>query len=416
MKRTILAISLAALLLAGCAEVPEDVKQREAERQDQQSAAAADGAEERSGKLRYIPVSELPADVEKALAMKLSNFTISERETVDLPEEYAEYDFVQADGMDKNAQTLAERFYSPEELSKVTLEKGEDSWDERTYIYQGFRSEEEKLHCFVWDDGFFCMLKPPFFDKMGSDGQFRAIYHVDRNDDLSDKYLLGETEVTVAQAAEAAQKWVNENYAEFEPEYDFAVKTIIAKENSDGEYFLDITVSKILNGIDIDELREFLEDTGVDVPNKPGATYFKTVKMENKLKIMMKNGLYPEYFSNIHGYQIPTEKKKLNEIVSLTSAFEYIESTFTNFDKVVDIGDVNLKHILIPDYDYTLGSYSNDAGTVYNDRLVWEFIIDVTDSEVDGLVNDRNDIRKYIYIDAETGEMEFEFNVNVLLQ
>ena len=52
-------------------------------------------------------------------------------------------------------------------------------------------------------------------------------------------------------------------------------------------------------------------------------------------------------------------------------------------------------------------------------RLVWEMIISLSEDEEKSLSRikpEHGDVRKYIRIDAETGEMEFEFDVNMLLQ
>ena len=76
------------------------------------------------------------------------------------------------------------------------------------------------------------------------------------------------------------------------------------------------------------------------------------------------------------------------------------------------IGDIELKYMLSPEYDYKAYKFYNTAGTKMKGRIVWEFVIDVPQD----VGSEYNDVRKYICIDVQTGEMIYEFDVNALLQ
>ncbi|MCD7741570.1 MAG: hypothetical protein LUI06_05155 [Ruminococcus sp.] len=47
-------------------------------------------------------------------------------------------------------------------------------------------------------------------------------------------------------------------------------------------------------------------------------------------------------------WHTPTEKEELTEIVSLSSAIDSIEETFTDFNEPMTINDINLKYTLTP--------------------------------------------------------------------
>ena len=423
MRKHIMTLALAVLLLSSCADVPEDVKQREAERQNQQSAAAADGDGERSGDLDYIPTSELGADVEKALAGQYRNMIISDKIRFELPEDYVKLSFTQASDYDSNAEELARKFFTYEEFSKMTFERTVepvvtatndpdfDLEDQPNLITsQTYRSEEDKLHCSVWDNGFCCMIKPALFDTMGGDGRFVTIYHADRADDLSDSYQLGDGQVTVREAVDITQKWVDDNFAYFEPEYSFRVKTVIVKKNDMDEYQFDIRVAKAYKGIYLDELREITDDP---IPKEDGiGHYYKTKYSTNYLTFIMRTKPEPEYFTNTVGTLIPQEEGRLNEIVSLSSALKYMENKFSDLNETLNICDIKLKYMLTPDYDFKAGVSYDAAGTKFTAKIVWEFVIDAPPQPG----SDLNDIRKYICLNAETGEMEFQFDIYQLLQ
>ena len=422
MKRitAILAAALIAAAMAGCNEVPEDVRSR---REGWQSAIDQAGGSEYPTEADLISADELQSDIQNALSDKYRNFILSDNIKVELPEEFAECSFTQVTDFDSNAEALAERFFSADEMSNVELKKvsepaaaasndPEYNADDDPNIIncRSYRDEEQKLHISVWDNGFFCLMKPSFFDTLGADGKFYKLYHVDRSDDLSDTYTLGDKEVSVKEAADSAQKWVDDNYAPFEPDHKFRVKTVIVKYNDLGEYMFTIRISKSYKGIYLDELRE-VTDNSIKRPDGQ-KNYFRYVNTLNYLEIQMKTECFPEYFSNPTGTLIPKEEKKLGKVVSLSSALGLIEKKFTDFDEPYTINDINLKYMLYPEYDFKSGKFYNTAGNNYSARIVWEFVIDVPQEQ--GSTN--NDVRRFICVDAETGEISFEFELSKLWQ
>ena len=420
MKKKIIIAAISLVMLVGCNEVPEDVRSREEERQGVISHAEMS---EHPTEAKLISTNELQADVENALSGKYRNFILSDNIKVELPEEYAECSFTQAADFDSNAEALAEKFFSSDEMSKVELKKvsepaviasddPEYNADDNPNIIncRSYRDEEQKLHISVWDNGFCCLIKPSFFDTLGADGKFYKLYHVDRSDDLSDTYLLGEKEVSVKEAADNAQKWVDDNYARFEPDYKFRVKTVIVKYNDLGEYMFNIRISKSYKGIYIDELHE-VTDSSIKRPDGLG-NYFQYINTLNYLEIQMKTESVPEYFSNATGTLIPKEEKALGKVVSLSSALGLIENKFADFNEPYIISDINLKYMLYPNYDFKSGIYYNTAGNNYSARIVWEFVIDVPQEQ--GSSN--NDVRRFVCVDAETGEISYEFELSKLWQ
>ena len=413
MKKKIIIAAISLVMLVGCNEVPEDVRSRTEEREEAKSAARAE-ASDSSGELGYISLSDLRNDIDKALSVKYSNFILADGLKVDLPAEYSICDFKQADDFEKKADILAGRFFTEDELEGETIsllnEPATDGENDPNMIYaRGFRDNDKKLHCFVWDSGFSLLMKPYFFDDLGTDSTFFKLYHVDRGDDLSDKYKLADGEMTVKEASDLAQEWVDKNYSDIEPDYLFRVKTVIVRMNDDEEYHFLIRVSKIYKGIALDELCETVDCSESD-PN--GGYYYRIENSLNYIEIKIGKQGEIGYFSNATGTLVPKEKGQLDKIISLSSALGYLQKTFADFNDPMKVGDIELKYMLSPEYDYKAYKFYNTAGTKMKGRIVWEFVIDVPQD----VGSEYNDVRKYICIDVQTGEMIYEFDVNALLQ
>ncbi|MCM1508974.1 MAG: hypothetical protein NC177_17840 [Ruminococcus flavefaciens] len=96
-------------------------------------------------------------------------------------------------------------------------------------------------------------------------------------------------------------------------------------------------------------------------------------------------------------------------------SFDYCENTFTDF-KNVTISDIDIMYTLTPVYDESNASEDdpfNFEFIGYDSYPVWEFVIDVPPEDflANGEVNTYGDIRKYIYIDMVTGELNYNFDI-----
>lgn len=400
MKKTISAI-LAAVMLTACAEVPDNVASKNEERQSSSSVR------EHPAEPESIPFSELRADVDKALAETYSNYDLAGGITVDLPEKLIKCDFVQADNYTDRAGELMDRLFDSSLTEGLTPEKTTEQLYTEAYMNTsaGFRNEERQLHYCLWDNGFLCFMKPLLFNDMIEDGETLKIYHADRGDDLSDSYQLGDRQVQVSEAVAAANDWLDKNYADLEPDYQISIKTVIARQNAAGEKILELYAHKMYKGIELDELANRIEDG-------------KMKYISKSVMMIMKNGTDIDYLTNGDGIITPVEQGELDKVISLSSAMGTIEKVFTDFYDRMTVNDINLKYTLTPDYDPDPenGAPYSAPGTKVKGRLVWEFVIDVAPDVIadnSGFSSSHvGDVRRYIYIDAEDGSIDFEFDLN----
>ena len=405
-KRKLMILLTCAVLISavfsGCADAPENVRSSNAE------------TELHSGELATIPVSELCADIDYALSETYSNFTLREGMKVEIPDTITLCDFKYPDGRTERAEELAVRFLGEDVVEKAEFSTEEAteggsnySWPKSKGIYY---NEELRVHFNVSDNGFIAFFKSVSFDSPFINGPRKAIYRVDRGEDLSGSYDIGGETVTVQQAADAAQEWLDKNYADVEPDYDIKVKTIIVQENESGGLSYNITADKHYKGIELDEIN----DTVV-----PECDEYKYITSD--IMLDMRKGTEITSFTTNHGTPVPVEKGTADKIISLSSALGYIENTFTDFYNEPEISSIGLKYTLTPQNDTEHFQSADDCGVECHGELVWEFIIDVPDDELPhynqndpSAIEETDDVRKYIYINALTGEMDHEFDINRL--
>lgn len=393
MKRLMIAASV--LLLAGCAKTPDDVKSNV-------------GGQNTDASIEYISADKSNEDISAALSKKYSQFDIADGISVDIPDKIYECSFVQAENYEENYSEIFAGFFDEDILSAAEIKKVE-SLD--GMISYSFTDPALRAYGCVGNNGFICFVKPSAYQDMFLGGDRIKVYHADRSDDLSDSYMLDGGEISVGQAAELAQKWIDENYAAYEPDYDIKVKTIIARRNDMGEYSFDIHAEKIYKGIALDSLSQ---------------------KMEGRKMVYATQELYMQMFkpdeigslTNGNGLILPRGDKEVGEIVSLSSALNYLESTFTDFNENMMINDIGLKYTLMPQNDYENDQSCYDAGIEFESRLVWEFVIDIPEEDMPKGNTEEEQasyrtlgaMQKYIYIDAQTGDMDFEFDVYNLMK
>ncbi|MCD8095098.1 MAG: hypothetical protein LUE12_03095 [Ruminococcus sp.] len=395
-KPLLLAASL--LLLTSCAR--SDV-------------ASSNESEEEALNVELISVDELADDVEAALKKTPSNFVLSNYINVELPDEYYECDFQQISGFDENYESIFSSFFD-EEVYKDAEIVHETTIDAMT----SYSFENDGDFCCVGDNGFVAFYYSSVDGSPFETGIRADIFHTDRADaDLDYTWVTKDNRITLREVVENAQTWFDERYAQFEPDYQISVKTVVARkpdeESSYSDFYYQVFAEKKYKGVALDSLIPMYND---DSDLLKYQTYRVCLWLDIYGDVLcMTNGT---------GMITPTDEEKLTEIVSLSSAIDYIEETFTDFETSLTINDINLKYTLSPSYnpnpDTDAGEYDSayKAGNEVDGNLVWEFVIDLADNEFSfGIDNDSyGNIQRFIYVDAQTGEMDFEFNASNLIQ
>lgn len=406
------AFLILALFLSSCATVPDDVKKEMNKYRDSSAEYVNSNFE-----FTYIEKSKIKDNSNMALQKKYTQFEIEDNIVIDEISNINIMEFVYLEQYQENFNDVMKCFFSDEELKKQEISSSNNS-DGSTTV--SFWNETDKMYGCVGDNGFIAMLKPDAFNISFAYSEPNVkIYHVDRNDDLSDVYQLNNGSCSVADAVEYINNWFSIEYKKLSPDFDYKVKTVIVRKHNKN-FMFEIHTELLYKGIPLDSLTA---EAATDEKSKN--TYMTYTNAT--INIQMANVNQIDSFTNGTGILKPIEKSNIDKCISLESALKYCEHTFTDF-KNITISDIGIKYTLTPVYDY-IGMESKDenennikmqnpysAGITVTSHPVWEFIIDVDPSEFlkDGEINTYGDVRKYIYIDMVTGELHY--NMDIVLQ
>lgn len=350
MKNLKLLAAAVAVVLAGCAQTPDSVR----------SSAEKDSKERNEiTAIQYISSNKLSDDIDNALDKSYTQFDLRENISVELPEDYCEVDFTQISDYEENYEKIMTRIFGKDVLDHENTVHDETGDGMVSY---SFSDDDEKMYGCVGNNGFICFAKPSAFDDLFNGGNRVKIYHIDRDDDLSDSYELDGTSVTIKQAADFAQDWLDKNYADLEPDLEIAVKTIIVRQSDQGIYSFDIHASKKYNGVLLDDLVQMTDTSDESM---------------SKMKYITQ-GIYMQMFksdeigslTNGNGILIPKKERSVDKIISLSSAMGFIENTFTDFNEKMEISAIDLKYTLTPLNDNKNGQSCYDAGIKFDSHLV----------------------------------------------
>ena len=398
MKNLKLLAAAVAVVLAGCAQTPDSVRFSAEKDSKERNEITA---------IQYISSNKLSDDIDNALDKSYTQFDLRENISVKLPEDYCEVDFTQISDYEENYEKIMTRIFGKDVLDRENTVHDETGDGMVSY---SLSDDDEKMYGCVGNNGFICFAKPSAFDDLFNGGNRVKIYHIDRNDDLSDSYELDGTSVTIKQAADFAQDWLDKNSADLEPDLEIAVKTIIVRQSDQGIYSFDIHASKKYNGVLLDNLVQMTDTSDESM---------------SKMKYITQ-GIYMQMFksdeigslTNGNGILIPKKERSVDKIISLSSAMGFIENTFTDFNEKMEISAIDLKYTLTPLNDNKNGQSCYDAGIKFDSHLVWEFVMDVPENEmpVGDEYSSAGNIQRFIYLDAESGDLDYEFDINMLMQ
>ncbi len=305
-------------------------------------------------------------------------------------------------------------FFSENEIEKQDIKESVGGDGLKTI---SFYNASEMKYCCVGENGFISALTPEAFEiSFGNNVENIKIINVDRGESTDEIYKLSDGEYSISDAVSYVDEWLNNVYKPFEPEYVFKVKYVIIRKYNNDDFYYEITAEKYYNDIPLDSLiqtNSFNEET--QIPS------MQFVTKPIKIQMFRKNEI--SSFTNGTGSVVPIQPLEVNKIITPHSALEYCRLTFADYNEM-NINDVGLKYTLTPVYteDIIDIPYENqlikrqssyEPGMSFSSRLVWEIIIDANPNEFlkKGEINKYGHIRKYIYVDAISGELFFDFKM-----
>ncbi len=417
MKKFFLNLTICILIVfaySGCSTIPENVKN------DISKHNTSSDIVFNNEQYKYIDIAKITEDFENALKNEYGHFELSKEIFIPNHKEIYAMEFEYVDNFCKNADEIFKIFFENEVLKNQTIIN--DNTNPRM-VTKKFYNDEDAVYCCVGNNGFTAMLQPSAFrNSFSRTDTVIKTYHMDRGEISNDVYTLLDGECTIDEAVSFVNEWLNTKWKRFENYYDFSVKTLMVKELN-GKHYFDFVIEKYYKGIPLNEISD-----PVISEDENGYPYVKHTY--SNIRINMMNCREISLFTNETGIIKPTDSVAIDSIISLGTVLKLCETTITDFQKI-EISDINLKYSLLPQYNY-LGEetvYGNaiivnskesdtQAGVRVTSRPVWEIIIDVSSSEY-GDSSDFNiygDIKKYICVDAQNGEMYYKLSMSEVLK
>ena len=147
MKKAI-SIILAAVMLAGCAKTPENVKSR-VHRENSGNEVATE----------MIPPSDLQSAGEQALKNDYAQFNVGSVK-LSLPSEVNEVEFTQASGFESGYEMVFDSLLGKDFWRGESVTKQTDTSEYGGMTTCSFRNESRKVYGCVGDNGFITFIKP----------------------------------------------------------------------------------------------------------------------------------------------------------------------------------------------------------------------------------------------------------------
>ena len=405
MEKKIIAYFLAAFLVlpCGCAKTPDEVKANM--RQYNRNPGAVSEAQK-----QYGAASGLLDGEDAVLHAKYQNLTMPERISLQPVTSIPQVTFRQASGFEKSYRAVMSLFFDAATLAHQKIQYDEDKiWSNSEW----FLNPSEKISATVCSNGIVLIRKKDAFDLLMNDVAYERVnlIHIDRGENTNAAYQLLDKKYSVADAVEYINRWMTEKWAPLEPGFTFRVKTVIVRKLDQKHFYYEITVEKLYKGIALDEIRDVQHKIDKNGPYFTCTQNFVSIEM-------MTSGTISSFNSSFGIYEIAKEDTSANRYVTLKSAADKVEEKLSGF-KNIRISDIHLKYTLCPHYDNTV-IYEDKAktkgftkqnttspGITVTSRPVYAFVIDVDPKEYEE--NGRifqGDLRKYVTVDAVTGEMQ----------
>ena len=380
--KKIITVLTAALMLTACAKAPENVKNKKHYENSEITATR-----------EMIPPEALQSTSEKALEAQHKQFVIDNKKLV-LPSRISRLGFTQINGFENNYESvfdsmLGKELWHSEKTVRQTASKENGGMTSYT-----FSNENKKIYGCVGDNGFITFIKPECFDDpYAVAAETVRVYDICKDRTSGDRYRLADGEYSISEAVSFTEKWLKENYARYEPYYELRVKTVTVKK-SGVNYCFAVSVQNLFEGVPLDDIMIMHSGSEPKVKNSV-----------SKLSLTIHKRADISSFTNGAGIVKPTVTEQVKELLSLQSVMDICQDKFSAYNEI-RIKSIGLKYTVEPVYsenDKYNGAYY-DAGRKFTSHILWELVVGQSETDPQ-----RRKI-KYIYVDAQTGEIDFDFD------
>lgn len=380
----ILCISMA-ILVSGCQQVPEDIKERAKRYQNAEKVEEND--------IKYVSLSHVLDHQKEVLGKSYQNLEFRKTVHLEQPESISVLSMTIANpfGSREKFADVCSAFYGTDKYrQEITRLENVPEYPNGAGVYVFHYNGDETMDSgTMTDDGFFALHKKG--TKIYEFNTASHVYHVDWNENMEDTYDLNGEKVSIREAVSYVNEWCNKNWTILEPEYSYRVKTVYVCPAGQTNYY-SFDVCKFYKGMPFDDIDFYMDDV---------------IYYQNMLYAVMEyKGELSFFRNNANSYDIVNNEAHDDKLIGLEQAVLLAQEKMSGGQKF-EITDIDLKYVIRSDMSQEEAiekklSYAT-PGLPVTVRPVWSFIMEYPMTEEDHV--DLGLPRKFINVDMITGEV-----------
>lgn len=352
----------------------------------------SDEANENPPKQEKVSVEEIKDDIEQAMSREYAQFIMDDNVNYTVPTKIMDCTFFTKKDFAQNYESVFLSVTDSEKLNEKYLIKDDDFMGEG-YVYD---NPEEKKYAAISDSGFVSFFNGVMYNADFSSFPIKQVI-VNGSSEWDSDFDFNGMSFSVDKATEICNKWIEEKWVQYEPDLTFKPSHICII-NDGKEDIITVTYNKYYNGIKLCECDKSIMPPDIGI--------YEQIRNSGLIIFITKSGIVEGFTSGLSSLEVK-DNEEISEIMSLTSALDFVEYKFSEYNKY-DVVGVNLKYILI--YESETNASFCDENVSNKVKLVWEILIkpdypDLKKADISSIPD-----FLYINVDAVTGELDFELN------
>lgn len=361
-------------LLTACQQAPEEVVNR--------MESYGESIQLKEEEIQYCSIGELREasieDIEE------------EPQNLILPDQV---DFSDVEAVELVTFQRSENYMEQRDIVAALFGISNPDWEivEAEGLWSEAVSDENHYYLAVDDNGEISYLGGAEYDNLSDDNwpaTFRRFY-LNRGQAANMECVLQGETVSLQEQLSWAQSWID-NCGILNDEFDYKLRTVYVKENTEGNQRIALLFQKMYKGIGLDYLEERSET--VD-----GTVVMTQASAEVSMEIDRAGE--PSCFYNKVSAQVQSSES-VDEVIDFASAVKLAEKKLAGFSKL-KVEEIRLQYTLHPEYDYENGESYDTQGVLLRTRPVYSFWINREDEEVEGTDIGTTEVNELVFVNVD---------------
>lgn len=382
-NKYIIYILVGLMVFAGCAKMPDEVKQ-ENDRSETQAESS-----NKENEYQFVKIDSILDGYKEVISNTYDNLIFEEGLVINKPEEIGKYKFEQINNFADEGEKKIQDLFGAEFNEQMLLV------DDRGYEYD---DQQKRNYYGMSDSGFYSFFTDDYYDILREINRSECklidlVYLNKQYDDPS--YLLEDGSMKLSTALEQAKKFAKKMYKDNQ-DMQWTPYQVLIYERNDKTFFYDIYFYKVYKNV------YFTAVVPEMFKNKDEEGHYVPYTIMSGTHIIINSKDAPKAYANPCGIIECNEvEEKYDKVLSLESAADIVSSTLSEYSKYT-VKLINIENRLIRingepiTEDMDPNPFDYTPGNIYESEPYWVFYFDLT----------RGD-EVYAMVNCITGEFEF---------